>query len=93
MRKLSVNYKVAVYGKNKMITITDADGRLLISYDKKVAFIGKDGRVHINTRWYDCSKTTLSHLAAFLGEGKAQVDAKLAAGEYYAVDDMVGAAA
>jgi len=92
MSKLNVDVKVAVFMNNKMITVTTDKGRLMISYDKKVAFIDKGGKTYINTRWYDCSNTTMRHLAAFLGEGKAQVDAKLANGEYEAVDDMLCAA-
>jgi len=93
MGKLNVDVKVAVYDKNRMITVTTGQGRLMISYDKKVAFIDKQsGRVSINTRWYGCSKTTMKHLTAFLGEGMAQVDEKLDSGEYIAVEDMACAA-
>jgi len=92
MKKIDVGLKVAVWNSGKMIAITTDDGRLLVSYDKKVAYIDKKGKTYINTRWYDCSKTTMKHLAAFLGEGKAQVDAKLAQGEYEAVESMECAA-
>lgn len=93
MKKLDVGVKVAVYNNGKMITVTTCGGRLLVSYDKKVAWIDKQGKTYINTRWYDCSRTTMRHLAAFLGEGKPQVDAKLEVGDYIAVADMEGATA
>lgn len=87
MKNMCLGIKVAVFDKNRMVTITTGDGRLLISYDKKVAWIDKrDGKTYVNTNYYDCSKTTLKHLTSFLGEGLAQVNEKLANGAYEAAN-------
>lgn len=67
--------------KNQFI-LTTPEGRYFQSYNSIIAFISNDGNVKIDERYWDYSKTTGKYRNQFLGENKAETQAKIDAGRY-----------
>jgi hypothetical protein len=84
MKTVTVGIDVTSFNKGKMFVVKTAGGELLISYDKKVAYRNKSGKVYVDPRYYAYSATTLHHVGAFLGGGQKQIEDAIKNGEYEA---------
>jgi len=63
--------------------ITALEGRYFQSYRSVIAFIPYgDGKIKLDERYWDYSKTTGKYRNIFLGEDKKATEKKIAAGEY-----------
>lgn len=68
--------------KNQFILIT-SEGRYFQSYESIIAFIPNGlGKVKIDSKYWDYSKTTGKYRNQFLGESKAETLRKIESGEY-----------
>lgn len=81
------NTKVSQFdGRNgavkKQFTITSPEGRYFQSYDSVIAFIPNDGKIQLDQKYWDYSKTTGKYRNLFLGEDKKVTEAKIKSGEY-----------
>lgn len=56
-------------------------GTMFQSYNSNIAFIGKNGKIVLGSKW-DYSKTTGKYRNIFLGETKKETQAKIDSGEY-----------
>jgi len=63
-------------------TISTPEGRYFQSYDSVIVFIPNDGKIQLDSRYWDYSKTTGKYRNQFLGETKKETEAKIASGEY-----------
>lgn len=67
---------------NQFMISTD-DGKFFKSYDSNIAFIGKDGSVILDEKYWNYSNTTTKYLSQFLGgEKKASIRKNIDAGIY-----------
>lgn len=65
------------------IVITEDDGtRWFQSYGSMIAKITPDGKVYLDEKYWDYSKTTGKYRNQFLGEDKKQTERKILSGEY-----------
>jgi len=80
---INTGLDVQVLSKGKLVIIRTVDSVVVVSYGKNVVYRdNRTGKIYIDITCYDYSTTTLRHVGAYLGEGKDQIDAKLASGEY-----------
>jgi hypothetical protein len=73
---------------NKMpnqFRISTSEGVFFQSYDSIIAKVYK-GKVYLDERYWDYSKTTSKYRNLFLGEDKKQTQAKINSGEYILID-------
>ena len=66
--------------------ITAPEGRYFQSYKSMIVFIPNDGKIQIDRKYWDCSKTTGKYRNIFLGEDKKTTERKIASGEYILTD-------
>lgn len=67
--------------------ITAPEGRYFQSYKSVIAFIPNNGgKVQLDSKYWDYSKTTGKYRNLFLGEDKKATERKIAAGEYILAD-------
>jgi len=63
--------------------ITASNGRYFQSYSSMIVFIPNDGgKVQLDEKHWDYSKTTGKYRNLFLGEDKKTTEAKIRSGEY-----------
>jgi len=67
--------------------ITAAEGRYFQSYRSMIVFIPNNGgKIQLDARYWDYSKTTGKYRNIFLGEDKKATEKKIASGEYILTD-------
>ena len=67
--------------------ITTPEGRYFQSYDSIIAFRPNNGgKIQLDSRYWDYSKTTGKYRNQFLDEKKADTEKKIASGEYELTD-------
>lgn len=67
--------------------ITAPEGRYFQSYRSVIAFIpAGNGKIQLDKRYWDYSKTTGKYRNIFLGEDKKETEKKIATGEYELCD-------
>lgn len=52
------------------------------SYESVIAFIPNDGKIQLDSKYWDYSKTTSKYRNLFLGEDKKATERKIENGEY-----------
>lgn len=67
--------------KNQFI-LTTPEGKYFQSYDSIIAFVPKTGKIQLDEKYWDYSKTTGKYRNQFLGEAKQDTSRKIASGEY-----------
>ena len=71
---------------NQFIIYTD-EGTYFQSYQSVIAFRANDGRITLDSYYWEYSPTTGKYRNQFLGEGIADTRAKIESGEYK-LDDL-----
>ena len=62
--------------------IRTAEGRTFQSYSSAIAFIDNEGKVTLDPKYWDYSKTTRKYRNIFLNEDKKTTERKIKSGEY-----------
>lgn len=62
--------------------IITPEGRYFQSYQSIIAFIGNNGKVKIDAKYWDYSVTTGKYRNLFLGEKRKVTERKMKSGEY-----------
>jgi hypothetical protein len=62
--------------------ITSRDGAYFQSYDSLIIYQSNDGKTYLDETYWDYSRTTGKYRNQFLGETKAETQAKIDSGEY-----------
>ena len=70
---------------NQFIIYTD-EGTYFQSYQSVIAFRANDGRITLDSYYWEYSPTTGKYRNQFLGEGIADTRAKIESGEYKLAD-------
>ena len=70
---------------NQFIIHTD-EGTYFQSYQSVIAFRANDGRITLDSYYWEYSPTTSKYRNQFLGEGIADTRAKIESGEYKLAD-------
>ena len=67
-------------------------GDFFQSYGHPVAFVehAGEGRTFLDARYWDYSKTTMKHLAAWMGMNAKEIRARVASGEFHVVAELNG---
>lgn len=67
-------------------------GDFFQSYGHPVAFVehAGEGRTFLDSRYWDYSKTTMKHLAAWMGMSAKEIRARVESGEFHVVDALNG---
>lgn len=63
-------------------TIRPPSGKMFQSYDSNIAFIGHEGSVFLDEKFWDYSNTTSKYRNLFLKETKKETQAKIDSGVY-----------
>lgn len=73
--------------KNQFIIVSD-EGTWFQSYKSIIVFVprGIGGKITLDSYYWDYSKTTGKYRNIFLGETKAEIEAKIKSGEYVLAD-------
>ena len=84
-----VIYDVGYYNKsiNENETVF---GSMFQSYNFNIAFIGNDGQVYLDKRFWDYSRTTGKYRNLFLSETKKETEKKITSGEYILINLNIG---
>ena len=67
--------------KNQFI-LTTSEGKYFQSYESVIVFIPNDGKIQLDSKYWDYSKTTGKYRNQFLNETKKETEQKIASGEY-----------
>lgn len=67
--------------KNQFV-ITSNEGKYFQSYESVIVFIPNDGKVQLDQKYWDYSKTTGKYRNQFLNEDKKATQQKIDSGEY-----------
>lgn len=67
--------------KNQFI-LTTSEGIYFQSYESIIAFKPTSGKIQLDQKYWDYSKTTGKYRNQFLNETKKETEAKIKAGEY-----------
>jgi hypothetical protein len=73
--------KVEQLSPNQMIIYT-SEGTFFQSYDSIIAFKSIMGKIQLDVKFWDYSKTTRKYRNMFLNETKKETEAKISNGEY-----------
>lgn len=72
---------------NQFIITTDKPREVCFqSYDSIIVKISTGGHIYLDSRYWDYSKTTGKYRNQFLGETKAETQAKIDSGEYILIN-------
>ena len=66
--------------------ITDEKGNIFFQSYNSIIAVKRRGKVELDSRYWDFSKTTGKYRNQFLGETKKETEAKIASGEYILTD-------
>jgi len=66
--------------------ITTNEGTFFQSYDSMIAVKRDSGKIELDKKYWDYSKTTSKYLSLFLGEDKKTTEKKIESGEYILSD-------
>ena len=66
---------------NQFVVETE-DGKYFQSYDKVIAYIDNNGKILLDIKYWNYSRTTGKYRSVFLGESKAETLAKITSGKY-----------
>jgi len=66
--------------------ITTNEGTYFQSYNSIIVFKPNDGKIQLDQRYWDYSKTTSKYRNQFLMETTKETEAKIASGEYILTD-------
>ena len=90
MKTLNVKVKNVVSSRgNKtpnQFIIETGEGRYFQSYNSVIAFIPFNGKVKLDSHYWDYSKTTGKYRNIFLGENKTETEKKIKNGIYELVN-------
>ena len=67
--------------KNQFI-LTTSEGKYFQSYESVIVFIPNDGKIQLDSTYWDYSKTTGKYRNQFLNETKKETEQKIASGQY-----------
>lgn len=78
--------KGGMLAPNQMVITQDDGTKYFQSYDSMIAKIEPNGKVYLDEKYWDYSKTTGKYRNKFLGEDKKETEKKIASGEYTLTD-------
>lgn len=74
--------KVNQFKVKNQFTLSTPEGRFFQSYNSIIVFIPNNGKIQLDAKFWDYSKTTSKYRNQFLNEDTKTTQSKIASGEY-----------
>ncbi len=79
----TINGKVSnINGIPNQFTVSTSEGKFFQSYESVIVFIPNDGKIQLDAKFWNYSKTTSKYRNIFLGEDKKETERKIKEGIY-----------
>lgn len=74
--------KVEQFNAKNQLIVKDTNGTYFQSYDSVICFIDNNGKVFLDSKLWNYSKTTAKYRNQFLGETSKETEKKIKSNEY-----------